>query len=644
MDDDNNNEDQGAIDQDLKDESSLKSDGRVNARDLEALSRLLSTRRNCRNGHDNDDDEGDGDDDEVDGDVNESENRAQGNGSSDSEKTFVCSFSGCSKSFGRPSRLETHLRTHTGERPFRCDIPDCGKAYARNQHLKRHLKAHEKEDSSPKQRRSRKHGRVGNGTQESKSKKTETKSEGAQFYPKNHTQSRKKLLLSESSKIKRDSTSTTISFSSSTTSFTCNFTGCRKVLASSRSLQAHMNIHGGVRFSCSASGCPQSYPTLKSLRRHERESHGPCPDPILIPDTPTESESEWRGGEGNAEYHSGEEPEEDEKRERPNSKIYSCSSCDKTFKKHWQLKTHSYDHTGVLPFACKETGCTRAFLYRCHLRRHVKQSHRLHRCRLHPECEAIFKSSLEATRHFQLSHVGIVKGRKKCPTCGKSIKTNRLKEHMRTHSEVRTIFRCPRDDCHRQFLAKKNLVAHLKTNHGAVDSGSSGGAVSGCVGPRIAEVCTVANDPGVASTERSRKQDTKGVIGAVTNGENIGCVSSVIPSSVSTPVLNAGVDVVMNETKRVLCLIPGCDGKFVSKVTRDRHVKNMHENKDADEGREELGERSRKGGNKRDFARQLAGLYRPLSGHGEEEERQGEVEEKSFVLKSLDLPSRHDEI
>ena len=50
----------------------------------------------------------------------------------------ACPHPSCDKFFTRPSRLETHLLSHTGERPFKCNVENCGKSYARQAHLVRH--------------------------------------------------------------------------------------------------------------------------------------------------------------------------------------------------------------------------------------------------------------------------------------------------------------------------------------------------------------------------------------------------------------------------------------------------------------------------------------------------------------------------
>ena len=53
---------------------------------------------------------------------------------------FACQD--CEKSFKKPSDLERHIRTHTGERPFACNVAGCGKSFSLKSTLGDHLKVH----------------------------------------------------------------------------------------------------------------------------------------------------------------------------------------------------------------------------------------------------------------------------------------------------------------------------------------------------------------------------------------------------------------------------------------------------------------------------------------------------------------------
>lgn len=49
---------------------------------------------------------------------------------------FICQS--CGKSFSRPSGLNTHLNSHTGEKPFKCPYIGCRKAFSVRSNMKRH--------------------------------------------------------------------------------------------------------------------------------------------------------------------------------------------------------------------------------------------------------------------------------------------------------------------------------------------------------------------------------------------------------------------------------------------------------------------------------------------------------------------------
>ncbi|KAI8885585.1 hypothetical protein K501DRAFT_215557 [Backusella circina FSU 941] len=55
-------------------------------------------------------------------------------------KKYQCDY--CSKDFTRPSALQTHVYTHTGEKPHECDISGCGRRFAVISNLRRHLRVH----------------------------------------------------------------------------------------------------------------------------------------------------------------------------------------------------------------------------------------------------------------------------------------------------------------------------------------------------------------------------------------------------------------------------------------------------------------------------------------------------------------------
>ncbi|ODV58273.1 uncharacterized protein ASCRUDRAFT_19996, partial [Ascoidea rubescens DSM 1968] len=51
----------------------------------------------------------------------------------------------CQKQFKRPSSLQTHLYSHTGEKPFQCTWEGCGRLFSVRSNMTRHMKLHERD-------------------------------------------------------------------------------------------------------------------------------------------------------------------------------------------------------------------------------------------------------------------------------------------------------------------------------------------------------------------------------------------------------------------------------------------------------------------------------------------------------------------
>lgn len=224
-----------------------------------------------------------------------------------SRAIHACPHGDCGKFFSRPSRLKTHLLSHSGEKPFKCFIVGCEKSYARRAHLKRHEQnEHEKKLLTITPRLScelcektfaniyslKKHAKKAHESQDKI--KEEPGSEKIKEEPVSETDSQQEkkrkrlkrlhgcekcnetfLKWSEYQKHLK------VAHPKEKKLHQCNI--CRKEFASSTTYKSHLPIHSDLRsvFRCVFPMCPRWYYFERNLTEHIKGYHEglrfPCP-------------------------------------------------------------------------------------------------------------------------------------------------------------------------------------------------------------------------------------------------------------------------------------------------------------------------------------------------------------------------------
>lgn len=235
-----------------------------------------------------------------------------------SDKKYKCSHPGCHMMFLRPSRLERHIRSHTGERPYVCSHPGCTKSYTNSSHLKRHAETH---DSIKKIYQC-------------------TQCSITASYPHNLKRHYKQM-HNVDEKISCEE--------------------CGKTFNKRHQLVKHQTIHFGPSF-YKCDKCTKSYTNLVRFRRHQKvHEEGTKSYPCTFPGC-----SEVFGKLLLLCAH----------RKAKHIIEYKCDDCNKTFFKKTQLKIHSKIHSeNRMVLQCPYDKCHRSYLFKSNLKQHVKVWH-----------------------------------------------------------------------------------------------------------------------------------------------------------------------------------------------------------------------------------------------------------------------------
>nr|CDS28464.1 zinc finger protein 341 [Hymenolepis microstoma] len=155
---------------------------------------------------------------------------------------YACSQ--CDKRFARPSHLEIHFRTHTGERPFRCCI--CSKSFTQASNLQRHMRSHK---TWPQLR-----------------------SIGGKMSANNPIVRPSRSIMPVARRVQVISNSTLLNYSLLDNQFECKFCGLR--VKGFQKMRSHMTQHNNEKvYQCIVSSCLKTFMELTAFTEHLNVAH-----------------------------------------------------------------------------------------------------------------------------------------------------------------------------------------------------------------------------------------------------------------------------------------------------------------------------------------------------------------------------------
>ncbi|XP_017869745.1 PREDICTED: transcription factor IIIA isoform X1 [Drosophila arizonae] len=236
--------------------------------------------------------------------------------------------------------------------------------------------------------------------------------------------------------------------------YTCSISGCNESFKRLDQLDRHEYHHTGIKkHACSYEGCDKTYSIVTHLKRHLRSTHERPEEPQKTVKCSLPQCDKMFISTSNMTRHLR------EAHECPRE--YECRFCSLKFRQKMKLRRHEIvRHTQQFPFRCEK--CQRGFYQQWQQESH-QRSCRLYSC---PQCEQQFEKWTLYTKHCRETLHG--RERHKCEHCDKNYdKPSALSAHIAAKhpANAESTFSCTEPGCNRSYSYERNLRQHILTSH-----------------------------------------------------------------------------------------------------------------------------------------------------------------------------------
>ncbi|KKA31028.1 hypothetical protein TD95_004114 [Thielaviopsis punctulata] len=354
-------------------------------------------------------------------------------------KNQICTWPGCTKRYNRPTRLESHMRSHRGERPFACSFPGCDKTYIEAKHLSQHVEA---------------------------------KHEGKRNHHCPYPDCGRAFFTS--TRLSRHVTSHI-----KAQQFQCKgYPGCKQIFRRKDTLnrhvrQVHLHLPG---YTCPEPGCTEAFASSGALRNHRHRAHGElkhfCDECKVVVD----------GQERSLGF-----THISDLRNHFRSAHMSCSFCPyrctypSEMDRHLAMRHSAQTVSDRKTVPCPWPGCGKMFTKKSNMVAHAKSSHDGYRfvCGLvdlstseglagwdnAQGCREGFVTKANLESHIRHIHLG----QQRAPTAAAKPKSL-VHEVAGAEDAAKRTLTC---DCGRGFIRYHDLQVHLELDHGRVGGSSA---------------------------------------------------------------------------------------------------------------------------------------------------------------------------